>query len=69
MSVSQKFISPSLILHFTRVTRLGNFMPIGLLLEAQYDFLKRLGSLKRATFWATFFAVANLLHFQLNKQF
>ncbi len=26
---------------FIRVTRLGKFLPIGLLLEARYDFLKR----------------------------
>jgi hypothetical protein len=49
----------------SRVTRLGNFLPIGLLLVAHYDFLKRQSSPNK---WLLF-AQANLLHFHLNKHF
>jgi hypothetical protein len=52
-----------------RVTRLGDFSQIELLLEAHYDFLKRRSRPKKWQHFGLLFAVANLLHFHLNKQF
>jgi hypothetical protein len=60
------FISKFLLRFFLLwVTRLGNFLPVGLLLVAHYDFLKRQSSPSK---WLLF-AQANLLHFHLNKHF
>jgi len=52
-----------------RVTRLGDFSPVGLLLEAYQDFFKRFCSLKKWQHFGKLFAQANLLHFHLNMQF
>ena len=48
-----------------RVTRSGDFLPIGLLLEA-HDFLKKISSPKKWWHFGLLFAEANLLHFHLN---
>jgi len=49
------------------MTRLGNFLPIGLLLEAHYDFLKRWAT-KKWQHFGLLFAQANILYFCANKQ-
>jgi hypothetical protein len=41
--------------------RLSNFLPIGLLLEAHYDFLKRQSSPKKWGHFGLLFVVANIL--------
>jgi hypothetical protein len=52
-----------------RVTRLGNLLPIGLLLEALCDFLKTWSSPEKWQLFGLLFVEANLFHFHLNKQF
>jgi hypothetical protein len=46
-----------------RVTRLGDFSPIGLLLEAHYDFFKMKYPKVMATFWVTFWVTFCLSKF------
>ncbi len=53
----------------TRVTRLGNFSPIGLCLKAHYYFLKWWSNPKQWHHFGLLFVSVNLLHFHLNKQF
>jgi hypothetical protein len=50
-----------------RMTRLGYFLPIGLLWAANFDFEKMKYPKEMVTFWATF-CLSNSLHFHLNKQ-
>jgi hypothetical protein len=50
-------------------TRMNDFSPIGQLLEAHYDFIKRCSNPKKLQHFGLLFAEANLLHFNQNKQF
>ncbi len=53
----------------SRVTRLGNFLPNGLRLEACCTFLQRQGSQNKWWHFGLLFASANFVHFHLNRQF
>jgi hypothetical protein len=51
------------------VTRLSDFLPIGLLLKDHWDFCNVEVAKEMSTFWATFCFGNFLLHFNLNWQF
>ncbi len=51
------------------MTSLGNFLTFGLLLGLIMIFLKDEVAQRNGDILGYFFAVANLLHFHLNKQF
>ncbi len=68
--VTQSVVAPWIVIascSISRITRLGDFSPIGLLLVAHFDYLKRWSSPKKLWHSGLLFAVANLLHFHLNK--